>query len=152
MNRSFVRAYLKQQGFSSQKINKIENEIKSVQDFILLVPKYGSTLKPLLFYAFGFQNRYSEKAYDENVWLLLREELDIVAIDKMALLLKQPNNKQNRIDALISYYVNDCNQGVCETWKVKNFLSKYNEVLECSDVIYTSKELNKALNEIKYFL
>jgi len=123
MNRSFLQEYLKNEGFSSQKINKLLSEIKSVQDLIVLVSKYGDVLKPLVFHAYGFFKNYTKQAYDENVWLILRTEKDIVVLDRLASALNQSNNKQNRADALINYFVNDCNQGVCETWKVKNFLS-----------------------------
>lgn len=158
MNRSQFEIYLKNQGFNRCKINNILGGVNTIQDLIDLVPQHGEVLKPLVFSAFNLKV-FSKQAYDKNVWTNLIKECkyykigDVVnKFDKIASVLKQTDNKINRSEALLNYFVNHLNHGQCETWKVKNFLEQYGETLECDETLFTSKELNKAINEIKYFL
>lgn len=151
MNRNQITIFLKDFGFSTQKINKLLNNVCTIQDFVKLVPEYGNVLKYLILHLYGFKS-YKVEAYDKNVWILLKSEQDIGLLDKLATLLRQNDNQTNRYNALLNYYVNDLNQGVCETWKLKNFLMKYNEVLDNDETLYTSIELLNALNDIKNFL
>jgi len=150
MNRSEIKKFLQNQGLNNQEVSKILSRVKTIEDFILLVPEYGDVLKRLIInLVFGFK-KYSNKAYDENVWVLMSGESDIPKLTKLSKMLNQPAN--NRKKALINYYVNECNQGVCETSKLKSFLEKHGEVLDFNEPVYTSDELKEVLFNIKFLL